>query len=96
MTLLERLQAHKGGLVRIKSQLYWHGGRGWDRFSGRICLILDVATDNEVFRIRVNAHTPATTPRGVVGADALLLIDGAPRWVWVADEDIELLDGGDR
>ena len=44
MTLLDRLHAHRGGLVRIKTQLFWYGGRGWDRFPGRICLILDVAT----------------------------------------------------
>ena len=30
MTFLEALQSHRGGLVRIKTQLYWYGGRGWD------------------------------------------------------------------
>jgi len=43
MTLLERLQSHKGGLLRIKSRLFWYDGRGWDKNPGRICLILDAA-----------------------------------------------------
>ena len=42
MTLLEGLQSHRGGLLRIKSELYWYGGRGFDGSPGRVCLILDV------------------------------------------------------
>ena len=43
MTFLEVLQSHKGGLLRIKSELYWYGGRGFDGYPGRVCLILDGA-----------------------------------------------------
>ena len=43
MTFLERLQAHKGGLLRLKTELYWYGGRGYDGSPDRICLILDAA-----------------------------------------------------
>ena len=43
MTLLEGLQSHRGGLLRIKSELYWYGGRGFDGAPGRVCLILDAA-----------------------------------------------------
>ena len=71
MTLLDKLQAHKGGLIHIKSQLYWYGCGGWDNNPGRICLILDTTT--------------------TAVAAAFLLIDGQPHWVWVAEEDIELL-----
>ena len=28
----------------------------------------------------------------LVAVAALLLVDGAPRWVWVAAEDVELID----
>ena len=96
MTLLERLQAHRGGLLRIKTQLFWYGGRGWDRVPGRICLILDVAT---AYTAGVRAAEAAATAAEVAAtpaATALLLIDGQPHWVWVAEADIELLDGGDR
>ena len=43
MTLLDKLQAHKGGLIRLKPPLYWYGSRSYDNNPGRICLILDAA-----------------------------------------------------
>ena len=43
MPLLEQLQAHKGGLIQLKTQLYWYDGRGWDGDPARVCLILDTA-----------------------------------------------------
>lgn len=95
MTLLNQLQAHRGGLIRIKSELYWCYGRGWDGVPGRICLLLDVATDNDL-----PADITATTRPGAMAsrsgtatvAAALLLVDGTPRWVWVVAEDVELID----
>ena len=89
MTFLEELQSHRGGILRIKSELYWYGGRGWDGAPGRVCLLLDAAL----------AGHRAPDARGVcLGALAsdtvtavLLLIDGAPHWVWVAQEDVEIL-----
>ena len=90
MTLFERLQAHEGGLVRIRSQLYWYYDRGWDGVPGRLCLVLDATA--------VGVATAAFTVAAarLQGAAALLLVDGAPHWVWVVAKDIELLDGGDR
>ena len=78
MNLLETLQAHKGSLIRLKTQLYWHNGRGYDGTPGRICLILDAA---------------APYPRAAAAATttALLLIDGQLQWLWAAKEDVELL-----
>ena len=49
MNLLETLQAHKGSLIRLKTQLYWHDGRGYDGTPGRICLILDASTSAATF-----------------------------------------------
>ena len=87
MTLLEQLQSHAGGLVKIKTRLFWHGGRGWDGTPDRICLILDAASTPDP---TAAADTDAVDD-GRPAAAALLLIDGAPHWVWVAQEDVEVL-----
>ena len=85
MTFLEQLQSHKGGLLRLKTELYWYGGRGYDGNPGRVCLILDTAA------IRRSA-APSAAARGTTADYAtLLLIDGSPHWVWVAEEDVELI-----
>jgi len=85
MTFLEQLQAHKGGLIQLKSQLYWYGGRGDDGNPGRVCLILDA--------VAVGPSTAAVTTsvRSKTPTAAFLLVDGSPHWVWVAKEDVELL-----
>jgi len=89
MTFLESLQAHKGGLICLKTQLFWYGGRGWDNAPGRICLLLDAtAAGREAAMTAGTAGTAATT---AVVAVAHLLIDGQPAWIWVAEQDIELL-----
>ena len=88
MTLLEQLQFHAGGLVKIKTRLFWHGGRGWDGTPDRICLILDAAsTPDPTAAAAIDARLVERGP----AAAALLLIDGAPHWVWVAQEDVEIL-----
>ena len=88
MTFLEDLQAHKGGLVRIKSDLFWYGGRGWDGITGRVCLLMDTAAAEAV----ASAAASTAAPRAAVAhTAALLLVDGAPHWVWVAQADVELL-----
>ena len=96
MTLLEQLQAHKGGLIQLKSQLYWYDGRGYDGTPGRICLLLDAAllAGGPGRRAHVATHTAALVPAALTGAAteaAFLLIDGQPQWIWVAEEDIALL-----
>jgi len=88
MTLLEALQAHKGGLVRIKTDLFWYGGRGWDGARGRICLLMD-ADDDAPDRRFAAARTTAST--FIAATVALLLVDGQPHWVWVGADDLELL-----
>jgi len=79
MTFLEQLQSHKGGLICLKTELFWYEGRGWDGTPGRICLILDAAT--------IGVATTAARR----SAAAHLLIDGQPAWIWVVGQDIELL-----
>ena len=94
MTLLEQLQAHKGGLIQLKTQLYWYDGRGYDGTSGRICLILDATASDAADGVGPVAYAGrATNPAGNVyaAAAAFLLIDGQPQWIWVAKEDIALL-----
>ena len=88
MTFLEELQAHRGGLLRIKSELYWYGGRGWDGARGRVCLLLDATATS------TSGPRPSSVTVGVVDGEphaVLLLIDGAPHWIWVANEDVELI-----
>jgi len=100
MTLLDKLQAHKG-LLQLKTQLYWYGRGGWDNNPGRICLLLDATCPAAAARVRPTATAAA---RRVTAADpaaasatagtptaAFLLIDGQPHWVWIAEEDVELL-----
>ena len=91
MTLLEHLQAHKGGLIRLKAELYWYDGRGWDKNPGHVCLLLDAtaATRKPTAAGTAAAVTTAAATRRP--AAALLLIDGSPQWVWVDEADIEIL-----
>ena len=90
MTFLEALRAHTGGLIRLKTDLFWYGCRGLDGSPGRICLILDASPRGD--------HSPeAITTSATLSAFAhsalasLLLIDSTPQWIWVAQEDVELL-----
>lgn len=98
MTLLDKLQAHKGGLIQLKPQLYWYGSRSYDNNPGRICLILDAAAA----RVRPTAtginSVSATSPAirrfassTICSAAAFLLINGRAHWVWVVEADVELL-----
>ena len=87
---LETLQSHKGGLIKLKTVLYWYDGRGWDKNPGRICLLLDVAIAGG--RPRTAAFATGTSDTlCYLHSATLLLIDGSPQWVWVADSDVELL-----
>ena len=93
MTFLEKLQSHKGGLIRLKAELYWYGGRGYDGSPGRVCLLLDTAATSSTTITARNAAARITGAdvRTGLGVEAYLLIDGSPQWVWVADKAIEIL-----
>lgn len=90
MTLLETLKHHKGGLLRIKSDLFWYHGRGWEQNPGRICLVLDAATKAPTL-VAASARRAMFTELSNRLA-ACLLIDGAPHWAWVSDDDVEVID----
>jgi len=85
MTFLQKLQTHKGCLLRLKTQLYWYGKRGYDNTPGRVCLILDA--------IAVGPSTAAVTTsvRSKTPTAAFLLVDGSPHWVWITKTDVEFL-----
>jgi len=90
MTFLDKLQSHKGGLIRLKTQLFWYGGRGWDNAPGRICLILDATAAGR--EAAMTACAECNDLDTTIRPDAAhLLIDGQPAWIWVAEQDIELL-----
>jgi len=97
MTFLEQLQAHKGGLIQLKTQLYWYvGGRGYDNTPGRICLILDATTAAAPKPAAALVAAPTLAPLlsavlGTATATAFLLVDGSPHWVWVAEQDVEVI-----
>jgi len=102
MTLLDKLQAHRGGLLQLKPPLYWYGRGGWDNNPGRVCLLLDAtcptraptatASTASAAARRVTAGDPAAASASAgTPTAAFLLIDGQPHWVWIAEEDVELL-----
>jgi hypothetical protein len=95
MTTFEQLQSRRGGLLHLKTELFWYDGRGHDKDPGRVCLLLDVitadaarATDVEPIARTTGARLAAREAITV----ALLLIDGQPQWVWLAEQDIEVLN----
>lgn len=93
MTFLETLQAHRGGLIKLETELYWYGGRGYDGSPGRICLLLDTSATSST---TITAATAAARISGAdvrtgFGVEAYLLIDGSPQWVWLSDKAIEIL-----
>jgi len=91
MTFLKTLKENRGGLLRLKTGLFWYCNGEWDGIYDRICIILDAATCLEY--PEVSAYTGGcgryTSSRLLIAA--LLLVDGSPKWVWVEKEDIEIL-----
>lgn len=91
MTFLDNLQSHKGSLVQLKTQLYWYDGQGWDNNPGRICLLLDAeAVTTFTAAGDAETRTAAATADGL--AVALLLTEGQPQWIWLAEQDVEVID----
>lgn len=87
MDFLQALKAHRGGLIRLKGELYWYN-RGWDGVPDRVCLVLDAST----YAVAVAAAEATTAAdRAAAEAGALLLIDDTPRWIWVSQADMELI-----
>jgi hypothetical protein len=96
MTFLEQFQAHKGGLLKIKTDLYWYDRGRYDGNPGRVCLILDVCDARQIDSHDVDASGAANLQaeddgKKVNSVDAFLLVDGVPRWIWLSEADVELL-----
>ena len=96
MKFLKQFQAHKGGLLRIKTELYWYDRGRHDGNPGRVCLILDVYGVRQVDNLVIDASGAANEQaesdgKKVNAVDAFLLVDGVPRWIWLSEADVELL-----
>jgi hypothetical protein len=90
MNLLQTLQTHLGGLIRINAKLFWYD-RGYDHEPGRIYLLLDAV---EAGIPKLDAITTPIPVSMSVYADAvaiLLLVDGQSRWVRATEKHVELL-----
>ena len=90
MTFLEQLQSHRGGLLYLKTELYWYNRSERDGVKGRLCVLLDAPTKT------TPAIEDAVTPTVEMCDDlktavTLLLIDGTCSWVWMSKEDVEFL-----
>jgi hypothetical protein len=104
MTFFESLQAHKGRLIRLKTQLYWYNSGLWDE-GQELCLVLDTAPAMSTVGRAAAARTYNAGIHGVLngpGADhrtqlvaksrsVYLLINGSAQWVLVAEKDVELV-----
>ena len=90
MTFLRKLKAHVGGLVLIKTDLYWYKTHKWDEAYKRVHLLLDAYETTPT-------NLDATTSWGVeynarqTYAPASLFIDGTPKLVWLDSETVELI-----
>jgi hypothetical protein len=100
MTFAKQLKAHVGGLICLKTDLYWYDSRSWDGVKGSVYLLLDTTT-----LVYTGVHVAA----GLSAADifaglrwgcapaaaglvcALLLIDSEPKWILTSKEDLELI-----
>ena len=93
MTFLSKLKAHVGGLIRIKTELYWHEAGKWDEASEKIYLLLDALNDSDGFTADGSAVTdPAPLrPTDPEPAAVLLFIDGAPKWIWAYESSMEFV-----
>jgi len=87
VTFREELRGHRGSLIRLKTQLYWYNGRGYDGRPDRVSLLLDVADEFG----GVAQPDGCSCGGGSDKVSALLLIDGSPHWIWLVAADVELL-----
>jgi hypothetical protein len=88
MTFVESLRSHKGGLIRLKTELFWYNNTEWDGTLFRICLLLD-ARDYGRPACWKACTANATTTRTAVSH---LLIDGLACWVLMDEQDVAILN----
>jgi hypothetical protein len=104
MTFLDKLKDHVGGLIRIKTQIYWYEKRKWDGIHERVCLLLDTLNASRAARARLDgrlARLVDTVDRSrwleqraslAHGAAVLLFIDGIPKLIWAYESAVELVE----
>ena len=86
-SFLHQLLAHKGGLICLKSKLYWYDAQRFDEQRQVMCLILDAST-----KVPFDEIASATTDNTFSAFAVRLLIRGAPHWVWLTKTDVEILN----
>jgi hypothetical protein len=98
VTFIKTLQAHRGELTRIKTQIFWYNDVGWEETPGRVCLILDVLERGPQWGPVIAATAAdgcSASSWNVAESEelVLLLIDELPKWVWLSEDDIEFIGG---
>jgi hypothetical protein len=93
MTFLDKLKTNIGGLIRLKTQLYWYDSNSWDGVEERVCLLLDVAAKCS---LDVAASSPFSegqlqARRRKAAGKVLLFIDDSPKWVLLSKEAVEFI-----
>ena len=98
MDFLQELGSHRDGLLLLKTELWWYGGRGWDGIRERVCLLMDARDAAELSLSLSDAHFArasagswSAASAGAEDGSTLLLVDGQPHWVRVTQTDVELL-----
>jgi hypothetical protein len=93
MPLFEQLKAHVGGLIRLKTDLYWHNANSYDEVKGRVCLLLDTTLLGSSSSWVATSRTMMSRHpwRFLDNAYVLLLIDCQAKWIWISEEDVELV-----
>lgn len=89
MTLFEQFHSHIGGLIRLKTQLFWYNSSSWDRVEERVCLLMDVASDYDRVLLPDATVALGSKPRSAI--DVLLFMDGSPKWAFLTKEDVEFI-----
>lgn len=95
MTFIKQLHSHIGGLIRLKSQIYWYNSASCDGVEERVCLLLDITEeysapsgnlpDAEIYDSR---YPNLDYDPSII---ALLLVDASPTWVWVYEDAVEFI-----
>ncbi len=80
-----QLRTHQGGLILLKSEVYFYDG-GWDGRFNRICLLLRSASEAKC----VVGRSASVVPWGDACV-VYVLVDSTPMYIWVHDDDVELL-----
>lgn len=91
MTFINKLKAHIGGLIHIKTELYWYRTGKWDGAHESVHLLLDVLDPDEDVMGDISPEARTLTRFLDETVDVLLFIDGTPKWVLIYSSAVELL-----